>query len=410
MKRRISTVAAGALSVIALSVSVAAQAAWEGIPSVSATVEGDDNPRLDPQSSGQTSDSRAVVDLRYTATSYGKRGELVVEPRVRAINYSKSKDSDLNNADLFLVSQARYTFPKSDLGYQASLTRQSIRTGELLGAQNTDTGLPDVGTDTGQLLFFNQIVNRSLVRPYANITLTRRTDLELQSEYVDVFYSGPETTLRSNFQNSSFSFGLAHRPDERRTVSARAFVSDYTAVVNSNHTRSAGVVGGMSAKLSSYLNMSLNLGAVRTAYSFLSNQNTIKNADFNYTVDFALNRRAERTSFNFDLGRQVDPNGSGYVVNRDQVWINMTRDMTRRLQSNAGLRLTRTRAVGLGATNADRDYVRFELSFDWHMKEQLFLTMGYDLTAQRFVDSAEGRVASNTVYFGVGYSGKSRRR
>ncbi len=400
-----------ACALVALLADSGARAAWDTVPTFGVSVEPDDNPRLESDAL-KKSDVRTLLDAGVSATAYNQRGEIRLQPRVQAQQYGNASNSDLENTDVYFSSRGRYTWLKAEGNFYLDSSRQSILTGELANAEPLDPDAPGLPSlSTGQLVFLNQNVTRTVLQPTLDVRLGDVTDLVFDTQYSTASYSGPTVITRSNFTNRNLSFGVQRRLSPQNRVLARLYAADYQADVTDNTTRTNGLAGTFSRQLNQTLTLGLDIGVARSDFNFLSGAGRVDSSDTSFTAHVSLRQRAARTTLNFDIGRQVDPNGSGFVVSRDSVLLSLSRTFKPRLIGNTGVRIDRTRAVGnVLTTSANRDYVRLELGLEWAWTQRLSLNTGYSFTSQKFVDTADQRVASNSIYFGIGYSALSRRR
>lgn len=392
-------------------VCLPAMAAWDVVTQLDVAVEADDNPRMLPESALQESDSRGVLDARVRADSVGQRGQFWVEPRILARSYSDSTNADLEKEDLFLRSRADYRWPNVELGYQADLSRRSIRDAELVEARPDD---PDIeipeGFDTGELVLLRQNVNRRVFRPFVNYRFSERTRIFFETELADVYYSGPATEERTDFTDTTFSIGLERRVDERNRVSASFFVSEFEADRNLNVTDTVGVQASFVRPLSETLNINLSVGLQRSDYGFFDTENMVlvDNADSSFTINVGFRNRSERTTMNFDVGQQIYPNGAGFLVRRDELRFFVRRLFSERLTGELGLRTFRNRVVGDVAAGTERDYSRIELELQWAWTERWSLRGGYAFTDQEFINRELSSADASMIYFGMTYRGLSQ--
>jgi hypothetical protein len=391
-------------------VSTDVRAAWEAIPDISMIVEGDDNPRfLDDRFA--ESDIKTYLEARLRAVNFTERSEFRFEPAVSTSAYGDELNQELESTDYFLGSRGRYAWEKAQFSYFLDLSQQSVLEGELIDAAVDDPDAPPVpGTDTGRVLFFNQDVERAFVRPTVDFQVAELTRLVLSTQYSQASYSGAAVgVFRSDFSDHSYSIGLQHRPNQINTMTAQAYVSDYSAEANNNTTQSTGVTGTFSRRLSQTLTFALDIGVVRTKFTFDALGGAIvSNSEMGNTINLSFRQRSERTTLNFDAGRYIEPNGNGFVVNRDQLRLSATRELKPRLSGTAAILGQQTRTVGDVATSSDRDYGRLQLGLEWAMTERWFLLTGYTYTYQKF-ELDPTSVDANAVYIGVNYSGLSRR-
>jgi hypothetical protein len=398
-----------AASVAALVVCVEAEAAWDVVPVVSAAMEADSNPRLDEDALAN-SDMRTVLDARLRTVSFSERSEFIFEPQLQASQYSDESNSDLDSTDLFFTTRGRYSWEKTDFRYYADFSQQSILNAELQSAEVTDPDAPVVpGGDTGRLLFLNQDVDRTFLQPALSFRITDLTQIEVATQFAKTSYSGPTLALRSDFTDKSFSIGFQRRANEINTISVRMYTSDYEADTTNNRTDTTGIIGTFSRPVTETLTFNLDLGVLRSDFTFAPGTGpVVSRAETNPRININLRQRSERTTLNFDIGRQVEPGGSGFVVTRDLLHLSATRDLKPRLKGTVALLGMNTKSVGDVVSSADRDYTRAEVNLDWAMKQRLFLSVGYAYTYQKFVLDTSS-VDANTFYVGISYEGLSRR-
>lgn len=320
---------------------------WELVPDVDLAASRLDNPRLNPNDIDGTS-NRMVLDGRVRAQNYGQRGYVYIEPRVRADVYSDSTDSDLDGDDLFLLAAGQYRWTSALLGARANFNQVSILRSEIVDAIPDDPDEQDpVDVEAGELQQFDQDRTRLSLVPFAEFDISERSSFRFSGRLTDVSYSGPPIANRSDFQSSEISFGLQRRVDERTQVTARVFTSSFEADLNANTTDSIGVEGLFTRPLTETWSFSLSAGVQRNEFSFVQGANVIDNADSNPTYGLGFRNRSDRTTWNIDLRRRLNPNGSGFVVVRDELRVFVDRQLTPRLTGSVGLLAFGTSTVGM---------------------------------------------------------------
>jgi hypothetical protein len=408
LRTRIAFYATAALVPLAFPCAPA-RAAWDTVGQIVMTIEGDDNPRLTAIEDQQVSDSRTVLNANVRASSFGERGNFWVEPRIQARAYSDSTNADLEKEDVYLRSEADYSWPNVEVGYRADLSRRSIRNAELPAAAPTDPDFTDLGDlGTGDVALLTQYVNRKLFDPTIDFRFSERTSIVLETQFTDVSYSGPGTAERTDFTDKRLSIGLDRRVSERNRVSASFFASTFEAVGNANKTDTVGVQANLSRPLSETLTFNLSVGLERSEYTFVQAANAVDNADSSYTLNVGLRKRAQRTTLNFDIGRQLFPNGIGFLTNTDQVRLFVSRQFSERFSGRVGVRAFSIRTLGNVAAANERDYSRLELELQWGLTPRWGFRAGYTYSNRKYTNRGEPAASSRVLYVGIGYAGLSR--
>jgi hypothetical protein len=396
------------LSPISLS-----HAAWDVLPRVETLVLANDNVRMEEDSAGTaTNSTRARIDGRVRFSTFNERGNLYVEPRVRADIYTEKENDDLESTNTYVRSAGSYSWELMTLGFSANYDLQDIRSAELVSAQQDDPDIDDpIVVDTGGITSFDETRERISVSPTVVFKASERSDIVLRASYVDVTYSTDSffDDERSPFQNVELVGGISRRVDERNQVSANFISSHYEAELNANQTDSTGVEGNFTRVFDAGWTMNLDYGVMRSDFTFMNDKGELEdNADTNVVFNLGFRQRTERNTLNFNLSRQVVPNGSGFVTTRDELRVSLNRELSARLSAAIGVRIYETTRVGDDLERQDREYNRLELGLEWAMTERAFLTVGYDFVVQSFQTSDRGDATSNQIFVGFNYRGLGR--
>ncbi len=384
-------------------------AVWEAVPNVGIYAATIDNARLDPTGIEESS-SRSVVDARLRATADGQRGSFRIEPRVRADIYSDATDSDLDAEDLFLRSNAEYRWTNAAVGFAADLRRESILRSEIQDAIPDDPDAIDLpGTEPGSLEQFNETRGRTIVAPYARFTLSPRSSLLVETYLTDVTYSGPPVPSRTEFNALDVSLGIIRRVDDRNRVTARVFTSNYEADLTVNSTDTVGVEGEYQRQLSDLWTMTLSAGVQRSDFVFTDgNGEIVDNASAQPNLGLRFRRRGERTLVNFSLTRDLEPNASGFVVERDQLRFFVSRRFTQRFGGQFGARFYNTTSLSDVDVSGDRDDSRLEVRFEWAVTQRWYVVTGFNYLTREF--QGQPKADSNEIFLGINYRGLSSER
>ena len=384
-------------------------AEWQWIPDIGLYAATIDNARIDSEM--EESSSRSVLDARLLAIARGPRGEFRAEPRARIDVYQDSDDSELDGEDFFLPANGVYRWNAARVGFRANLSLESILRSETPDALFDDPDAPDpIDTESGVTEVFDESRTRIAVRPYAEFILSPRSSLLVETGYTDVSYSGPDVASRTEFDALQLSAGIVRRVDERNRVTARMFTSDYQADLTDNNTDTVGVEGEFRRVLNEAWSMTITAGVQRNEFTVDDPANPgekIDNATTNDTLGLSLRRRTERHTLNFSITRSVQPNASGFVVERDQLWFYAERLFTPRLTGRFGLRAYETTTLDDVQDRNNRDDIRAELNIAWSLTQNWSLEAGYNYLNREF--EFENRDAdSNEIFIGINYRGLAR--
>jgi hypothetical protein len=406
-KLRINVAASVAMAAALLALDPA-QGAWEAVPQVGVLVDNNDNPRL--QTTNPNDASRSIVDVRATLSNTGQRGNIFFEPRIRASSYADSDDKDLNNEDLFFRSYGQYGWQTISSGFYAEFQRRSIQSSEFLSATPEDPNLPpppDVGT--GRLVLFNQEQNSTWLAPFLDFEVSERSNLRIELQSMNVSYTGPQIRERGDFRDQRLYAGIVRHVDERTEVSARAFLGNFEGDVNNNQTDSAGVEGRFRRPISGVWSFSFGAGVQRADFRFLNDNNAlVENATSSVTFDVEFQQRAEVSTLNVKLGREIYPSGSGFLSEVTELSMFVERRFSPKLTGRFGVRYDDIATLDEIRTLDQRDYGRVEVEFRWAIARRLSLIAGYALTSQSFAEQLSSNAESNAVYMGINFRGLSR--
>jgi hypothetical protein len=394
-----------------------AHGAWQAVPNVELRAAHEENPRLQGDLLADDTATSTILNASVDLSTFNQRGFLNFTPRVEAHIYSDQANQDLEGDDYYLNGRGEYRWQVVTLGFRSDYRKRAIQRAEV--ADIDDPVFDDDGNvieapddfDSGRLTFINQDQEHFTLQPYMNFRLSERSTIRMQVVSTEVSYSGGNTAARTGFDNRSLRTGVIRRVNEQSQVSATLIVSEYEAEANNNVTETVGVEGAIRRRVSELWTVNVNVGVVRTDFIFEDiTQQVVDNASADYTIGVRASRRGERTRLDFRADQRLTPNTSGFVTRRDELRAYVNHDITQRLSTRFGVRLTHNEAVGDAAPSNDRDYARYELSFDWALRPRWLLTAGYDYTTQEFTQQqlADARTSSNMFYIGVGYRGLSR--
>src|SRR5690606_9175616 len=126
-------------------------AAWDNVSDITMGIDANHNPRTSQRSSEQNQEidaerdhtsTRTLMDAAFRHSNFGERGQIYLQPRLRADTYADSADDDLEREDAYLYSRGAYKWQRGDAGFNINLARESILSSEII-----DTGLGDLDAD-----------------------------------------------------------------------------------------------------------------------------------------------------------------------------------------------------------------------------------------------------------------------
>jgi hypothetical protein len=399
-----------AIGLALAGLGTAADADWEVVPEAAIVALTDDNIRLLPESAGLHTSSAMSLDMKLRISTLGERGGFYFDPRVRIDEYADQADEDLNGTDTFLRTYGERSWERATLGFLFDYDLQDVRDAELADATPDDPNIdlpPDA--DTG-IAVVDDERERRVFAPYAEITLSERSDLVLEAQIFEIAYENAQFARRMDFVDTQFAAGIVRRVDERNEVSARLVGGEYSADFNQNNTRTFGVLGAFSRPLSRNWTFGLTAGVSRSDYTFVDEQGqVVVNADTYFTPGLSFRQRPERNTINIDVSQEADPNSGGFLTVRDQLWVYLSRAMSERLTGEIGLRGYSSTSLDDVVADDDRDYFQLDLRLEWFMTERMSVSGTYTYTTQKVQDFSANDATSNAIYFAFGYRGLSSR-
>ncbi|MBN1239657.1 MAG: hypothetical protein JXB36_14230 [Gammaproteobacteria bacterium] len=392
---------------------------WEAVSDVEMGVEGNDNPRLGQRSDLQDPDAppdedhtavRMFTDARVQLANVGPRGNVYLQPRARLDTYADEADDDLQRDDLYLDSNASYDWTRTSAGLRANLARESILSTELLEAEILDPDgviVDPIDTESGRLVLLDEHRNRVLIAPYADFTVSERSDVTLEASHLDISYTGPEVSGRTDFTDTRLALGVARSIDDRTRAEARLIASNYEADLTQNETDTVGVEGTFRRTLNEAWSFFLSTGLQRSEFRFVdADGELVDNASTDYTLNIGFRKRTVQSTLNLDIQRLLTPNAVGFLTERNQLRVFYRHRMTERLTGGFAFRYTDTGVLD-DPTGFERDYTRLDLDLEWAFTPTWSLNVGLGAIDQKFTGDRED--GSATLFsMGVVYRGLSR--
>lgn len=408
-----AVLAAPALLVIPLTAGAA-----DGyfLPRASAESKYSDNWRLQPEDDQQISALGAFFDLEAQLGLRSPRSDISVTPRLRSSFFTDSDDDDrLGSDDQFLNFAAYREDEKSRFAVTGGYANESVLTSELADVDFDDPG--GDGGDTGRLDVRNDR-ERINVRPTWNYEYSEQTRFGLGYNFLDVKYDDQLLTRQVDFTDHRIDANLGRILTERTLLTTTVFGGRYEADQIDNTTDSVGLELDFDRRFTERVSGSLNVGAQRIDSEFINPVTNVRTEGSHTAFLFGLGLRtdvSEITSWNVNLGRSVQPNGTGFLVERDEFLVAVDHAFGPRLTGQLGARLFRNEAVDDDVMFTDRDYARVQGELRWAFTPTWSLFGAYQYTWQDFErqelltgTGREGTASANAVTLGITYQGRLR--
>lgn len=374
-----------AASLILAGPSAALAQQWIFSPLVEVAAQHIDNPRL--EETGDTDDiSGGLVDLgaewrRNTPTS-----SVVFRPSAQVYRYGSDSNED---SEAYLVDfDAENRGQRSEWRLRANYRQQQVFRGETTPAEIDDIGLEDdVQTGTGQTFERRQ---RDLfrIRPGFTFELTERTGLSLDLNYLDVQYDTDELGEAVDYANTRADIGLvrALTPDSSLTFGVFGQTYDPDSATR-RETESIGARVRYEKDVTDISSFFIEVGGQESDI-----QNPVDPltdvSETSYLWNVGYDRRLERTRWRFDVGQQVTPSGSGFMVERDLARVIMQHQLKPRwlLELSGVFMQTDTLGVEDVVTANDRDWAEGRITLGYQVTRSWTVEGLYRLTHQDFAD------------------------
>ncbi|MBA3562409.1 MAG: hypothetical protein H0W33_00065 [Gammaproteobacteria bacterium] len=391
------------------------------LPQASAESIYNDNWRLQPDNREQVDALGAFFDISATLGLRSPRSDISVTPRLRSSFFTDSEDDDrLSSDDQFLDVAAYRETEQARWAFTGGYSDESVLSSELSDI-NVDDPTDDVG-DTGRLDVRNER-QRITARPSWTYIYSEQTQFGLGYRFVDVSFDDQLVTRQVDYTDHQVDANLTRQLTERTLLTTQLFASRFEADQVNNETDSVGVNFELSRRMTERVRGSLNLGAQRVDAEFVDPVTGATMSESNTNLLFGAGLRGEVTeitSWIAELSRRVNPNGTGFVVQTDQLLLSIDHAFSQRLRGNIGARAFRNEAIDDNATNQfiERDYARLEGGLEWSLTETWSLFGRYSYTRQEFerpLDDMGGMVppgeeaTANAISIGIAYRGRLRR-
>ncbi len=300
------------------------------------------------------------------------RGELRARPELRFATYRASDDRNETTDDQYLRLDGRYRWQTADAGFVANYAREALLTSELEDVEfpDEDFDLPP-DPDTGLVTFRGQR-QRIVLRPFVNWDYSEL--LSFRGEYTlqDVSFSGADEVLRSDFTNHRVTATGSRNMSPLSTLGLQVGVGRFKSDARDNSTDS--VFGGLvyDYRWTERTSVQLTGGAERVDASFDDpDLGRVDDKSTGVLLRARLTHETELARWRAEAGRSFEPDGRGFMRRRNEVRLNMQRDVTQRTQFAGGVRWVEWKSASGTGELLERDYFIADAGFDWRWTQTL---------------------------------------
>jgi hypothetical protein len=386
----------GVLALVFVATSVLA-AEWSIESSANTRASVTDNLNLTPGTSETTWSANVSPEARFSRRT--EASELAAVARL-SINRYPGKP-DLDTIDPFLYSAAKLQDERIEWGFSGTYSRDST-----LQTEQATTGVTQlrrqrtlIGLSPSWQYDLSERASVSATYHYSDATYEAGAGLRdyfFRQVKIDYRYLWSERTAltfggggsrfatrdRDILTNSwRLDAGISHSASDRFSI---GFNAGYR---NSDSRVSSELCPLFPAVLCDLLGIPLQTFVTQTRDSGL-----LLNANAKYGW--------ERTSIALILSRDINPSGSGLVVETDRLGTEWRYQFSEKLSANLTTDWLRSRYVG--GPGQDSMYYRVDSSLSWKMDERWTLGAGLGQAWQKAADAPSGARA-NTLFLSVGY-------
>jgi hypothetical protein len=389
-----------AAALVALGAQPAASADWQFNPKIEGGFEANSNYRL--FASGFEDRvygvfTNAAFQFRFLSPT----DDFSITPAVYASELPDSTED--NTTDPSVNLNWTHTGQTFTTGLFSQYLRQSVVQADLTTANNVGNQLGNpVGGDSGYL---TQHDRRQLaeVTPTLTADLTQRWHLNVTADYVDVSYHPVITGFNVGYNSANATVGLIRDLSQRMTLTVRGLIAQYDPQgADVGTTRSYGAEGEWGYHISQISQAYIRVGAERSSFEQVAG--TAAAPDTTGVVAGAgMNWNYQVTQVFLDATRTVEPNATGYTVDRNQLRLSLTRLLSPMFSGEVGGRYYRDSPTEPTILFADRNYGVGYVGFKWRFRRAWTLNGEYDYTYQHYASAPPVTESSNAVVLSIIY-------
>ncbi len=377
-------------------------AEWAFEPTVESRVTTTDNINLTPG----VHEAVTGIALRPKAT-FARRTEATEVTGTASFGLNRyPDDSDLNSDDVNLAIASKLVAERSTYGLSAAFTRDSTLESEL-----ASTGIVQARRQRNLLH----------VSPTWNYSLTERSSVFADYQYDAAHYEAGSGLM--DYSNQQASGGYQYLLSPRTALSVSGSYSRYETDTGSFLTNSYALNVGLNYDATDRLKLAFGIG---TRYSNTRIERTDSFCEFGALVvcqffgiplttvssttnigDHGLSFNAsadyawERTSANLGISRDLNPTGSGPLVQTDRLTAGIDHKFSEKLSGNATVSYLLSHYIG--GLGSDTSYYRLDCALGWKLDEWWTASAGYSFAYQKVKDAPQAANA-NTVFVSISYT------
>ena len=371
---------------------------WSYEPRVALSAEYDDNHRLTTVPGQEIEVYGPKLDARLVMRGSTPRTTFTLTPQVIFTQYFEGDEDDLENYYLRmgLDHQAERMDAYLNARYSSVITLgNSFPSG---AGDDPVLGQPDPGENVPRFATVNR-EDRFDLSPGVAFEITQRQALELGANYLDVTYD-EQRPGDQDFENITLFANYRFKTSEMSTLALLTTFEQYDPIVDDS-TDYYSIRGEWTKNWSETAQMYVRAGA-----SFVDSNPGAGGTDSGSSTGFSGGVGAEWTyqvtRLFVDLNQYLDPNGDGQLVNRTQLRLGLSRDLSPTTMLTLGLRGINDDAPPGDNTYKGQKYASADVGFRWRMARQWTLFGGYAYRWKEPEDSVND-ATSNSLNLGVAW-------
>ncbi len=376
---------------------------WSFDPRVEVGAQADDNYRLLPDGF-HDSVSGGYGDLRLDIHTVDPVDELRFSPGVRSTWFPNSREEE--STDPYAELLASHRGLKSTASLLANYIDESVTKSDRVNpGAGGGLGNPDTG-DSSYIVLRNrrQLVN---VLPAFTYDFTQRDTLELNLNYANASYDKFIPNTNVGYMHAGAQISMAHAVSERHTFAVRGTFARNdpdnppNATTQNGNTNSYALLGEWRFKASEVSQAYARMGVQRSKFDRVAATGASAQQT-TYVAGAGVNWSFQITQLFFDLTRTVDPSSTGYLVERNQARLRVTRDLTPLLSGFVAARAFKDKALDSTASFRERTYAVATVGLEKRFLREWAVRAEYDFTHQDYQDGI-GPGISNALLLSLIY-------
>lgn len=369
---------------LALFHRISGAAEWSVEPSASLQEEVNDNIRMTPGPHRTVRGTRFSPEMKIGVETERMRIEGYLLMNVNRY----SGEEGLDATDYF------FSFPS-----RLHLTERDTLKGE--ASYRLDSTLQSELIETGRVLDRRQR-RLGTLSPAWTRAITARASLEGGYRLTDARYEGNGAGL-FDYQTHTGTVRFLYHLSEKDRIGVTGSYARYSAPSIRFRSDDAGVRAEATHLFSETVKGVFSAGAHRTV-SAARLQEISRDREWGWVVRGDLEKEWESTSFHSGLSRDIQPSGSGALVEVDHLSVSVARRWSPVVTLSLGADAYRSRPLRDDAAGSKSRYYRIQSGWRWLWAERWSLDASYSYSGQKYEQAPKGAV-SNAAHLKVSYHG-----